>query len=150
MFRRNYRSSRAAAPYADVLMRRPRIREVGFWEIVARPRLLPPSIAAEWVRGAANCPIYLDFVRGVKNNPLPTLDAPIECPVRIAWGRKDRLLTLRGCSERHREQVPDAEWVILDGLGHSPMYDDPGLVADTILEVTKRIDRPATVSAVEA
>jgi pimeloyl-ACP methyl ester carboxylesterase len=135
-FRRNYRASRASAPYADVLMRRPRMRELGFWEIVARPRLLPPSVAAQWVRGAANCPFYMDFVRAVKREGLRDL-GPIERPVRIAWGTKDRLLPLRGCSERHRELVPDAEWVVLDGLGHSPFYDDPPSLVDTILEQTR-------------
>jgi pimeloyl-ACP methyl ester carboxylesterase len=143
VFRRNYRSARAAAPYAEVLMRRPRVREVGFWDVVARPRLLPPSAAAQWVRGAANCPFYLDFLRTVKRDGIPESLGAIDCPVRIAWGTRDRLLPLRGCSERHRTLVPDAEWVTLDGLGHTPMYDDPGRIADIVLELARRVDQPS-------
>jgi pimeloyl-ACP methyl ester carboxylesterase len=38
------------------------------------------------------------------------------------------------------QAIPDADHVTLDGVGHVPMYDDPALVARTILSVTRRAD----------
>jgi hypothetical protein len=42
------------------------------------------------------------------------------------------------------EAVPDAELVSLLGVGHVPMYDNPRLVADTILGLTTRVDLLST------
>ncbi|WP_260860821.1 alpha/beta fold hydrolase [Mycobacterium tilburgii] len=35
-----------------------------------------------------------------------------------------------------RELLPGATWTVLSGVGHNPMFDDPALVARTILAVT--------------
>jgi pimeloyl-ACP methyl ester carboxylesterase len=45
------------------------------------------------------------------------------------------------------ERVPGAELVMLPGVGHVPMSDDPALVANTILEVTAAVAAPATTEA---
>jgi pimeloyl-ACP methyl ester carboxylesterase len=36
--------------------------------------------------------------------------------------------------------ITGAEVIMLPGVGHTPMYDDPHLVADTILRVTTAVD----------
>lgn len=41
------------------------------------------------------------------------------------------------------DRLPGAELVRLTGLGHVPMYDDPELVARTILDVTASPRRQA-------
>jgi pimeloyl-ACP methyl ester carboxylesterase len=56
--------------------------------------------------------------------------------MRVLWGSHDALLPMRGYSERWRRLLPGAEWVVLEGAGHVPMYDDPQRVAELILEVT--------------
>ena len=50
----------------------------------------------------------------------------------IAWGDRDRLLPLERHADRFREEIPGAEFRVLEGLGHTPMWDDPDLVAATI------------------
>lgn len=60
---------------------------------------------------------------------------PIDVPVTIAWGTKDRMLP-QGQARRTRSLLPEARWVDLRGLGHVPMVDGPDLVARTILETT--------------
>lgn len=65
---------------------------------------------------------------------------PIDVPVTIAWGTKDRVLP-QGQARRARRLLPEAEWVDLPGLGHVPMPDDPDLVARTILRTTAAVEQ---------
>jgi hypothetical protein len=53
---------------------------------------------------------------------------------------------LNGYSERWRRLLPSAEWVVLEGAGHVPMYDDPARLAELILEVTAPSSRPQAVA----
>ena len=71
----------------------------------------------------------------------------IDCPVRIVWGTKDRVIPHSRYARRLRDLIPAAEYVELEGLGHCPMVDDPPLIARTILEVTAATDRQATAAA---
>ena len=68
---------------------------------------------------------------------LAPLDPP-PCPVTIAWSRHDRVLPLEQNGARSRDLVPDARFIVLEGVGHLPMLDDPELVARTILESVAR------------
>ena len=61
----------------------------------------------------------------------------IEVPVLIAWGSRDLLLPLRQ-GYRFAAAIPRSELRVLEGLGHSPMGDDPEFVADVILEFAER------------
>lgn len=63
------------------------------------------------------------------------------CPVTLAWSGADRIFPVRMHAARARELVPDAHFMLLDGVGHVPMLDDPQLVAATILEVTRAAQR---------
>ena len=64
--------------------------------------------------------------------------ARIDCPFRVIWGTRDLLLPPRQ-APRWVEHVKGAELVMLPGLGHVPMGDDPALTAAKILEVTAPI-----------
>jgi pimeloyl-ACP methyl ester carboxylesterase len=59
----------------------------------------------------------------------------IDVPVTIAYGERERLLPRR--ARRGDELPPQARWVTLAACGHVPMWDDPELVARTILEGSK-------------
>ena len=75
---------------------------------------------------------------------LAPLDPP-PCPITIAWGERDRVLPLKRNGARARELVPGARFLTVADVGHVPMFDDPGLVARTILETTDA-DAPAARS----
>lgn len=62
--------------------------------------------------------------------------------VRIAWGEHDRTLPYEAYGAPWRQRFPGAEFVDLPGCGHVPMYDDPDLVVQTILDVTQRVTAP--------
>ena len=61
---------------------------------------------------------------------------PLPCPVTLAWAQFDRLVPAATYGQTARERLPGATWVLLPGVGHLAMVDDPGLVARTILAVT--------------
>lgn len=73
------------------------------------------------------------------HGPLPPFDIPADVPLRIAWPLKDRLTPWREYGRPFHALIPRAERVQLDDVGHVPMYDDPRLVADTILSQTRRL-----------
>jgi pimeloyl-ACP methyl ester carboxylesterase len=79
----------------------------------------------------------------------PPLEAP--CPVTVAWGAEDRLFPLPRYEERGRTLVGGAEFLVLDEVGHVPMYDDPELVAATIRATTARASSSgASLSALDS
>jgi len=57
-------------------------------------------------------------------------------PVTVAWGSRDRLLLFGRQAPRARRALPDAHHVTLTGLGHTPFYDDPEMVAGAMLRGT--------------
>jgi pimeloyl-ACP methyl ester carboxylesterase len=61
----------------------------------------------------------------------------ITCPVRVVWGTEDRLLRWPAAAERYRQEwLPHADWVVLDGVGHSPQLETPLEAAELILGFT--------------
>lgn len=57
----------------------------------------------------------------------------IDIPITIAFGTKDRMLRPRGY--RLPDELPShTRWISLPGCGHVPMWDNPGLIARTILD----------------
>jgi pimeloyl-ACP methyl ester carboxylesterase len=69
------------------------------------------------------------------NESVEPLD-PLPCPVALAWSGCDRFVPAATYGQTARERVPGAAWVLLPGVGHVPMVDDPDLVARTIISVT--------------
>ncbi len=67
---------------------------------------------------------------------LPPLEA--DCPITIAWSSGDRFFPLEVFRPRAEDLVPAAEFLVLEDVGHVPEMDDPGLVAETILNATRR------------
>jgi pimeloyl-ACP methyl ester carboxylesterase len=62
------------------------------------------------------------------------------CPVKIAWAERDRFIPYRRYGLPMRDVVRGAEFVMLPGVGHVPMWDNPRLVARAILEMTAEVD----------
>jgi pimeloyl-ACP methyl ester carboxylesterase len=59
------------------------------------------------------------------------------CPVTIAWAAEDVLFPLDVYRERAEGFVPGARFTVLEDCGHVPMFDDPTLIAETILATTR-------------
>jgi pimeloyl-ACP methyl ester carboxylesterase len=135
-FKQVGRLVRIGAPLAAVLGQIGVARRLALRQIVSRPGQLTAEQASFLMRAPHRCEAFYDVLRRLPEEPDPD---PIDAsagPIRIVWGSEDRLLPLKGYSERWRRLAPTAEWVVLEGAGHVPMYDDPSNVAEVILEVT--------------
>ncbi len=140
-FKRLGRLVQIGGPLAPLLGHIGIARRVALRQIVSRPGQLTAEQASFLIRAPHRCDAFHDVLRRLPEEPEP---GPIDAsagPIRIVWGSEDRLLPLQGYSERWRRLIPDAEWVVLEGAGHVPMYDDPASIADLILEVTARVSR---------
>jgi pimeloyl-ACP methyl ester carboxylesterase len=96
--------------------------------IAERP--VPAGTVIEVIRAAALCteaPRMIAFARQADWTV-----GPIECPVRVVWGTKDRLLPWPRAAARYRRELPHAEWVEPDDVGHCPQLDVPLITAELI------------------
>lgn len=135
-FQRNKAALRLAGPWIDVIARHRRTRAIALREAVSYPGHVSSSLARDTMRAAAGCGIVDMTLPRIRAGRLfSDLQQPA-CPVRIAYGTRDRLLKNAAYYARFRRQLPGAEWVALEGLGHIPMSDDPERIARVILEVT--------------
>jgi pimeloyl-ACP methyl ester carboxylesterase len=145
-FRMGHRAARVAAPFADQAARLPGARTFGLRMVVSQPSNISPPTIARMIRGAAACSIVVVAMDILMAEGWEEPLGPIDCPVRIAWGTKDRVIPLSSGSARFPTLVPDAEFVELDGLGHVPMSDDPDLVLATIEAVAAPVDSAMAIS----
>ena len=81
-----------------------------------------------------------------RDGPLPAL-APSSTPITVAWGECDRVLPFPRYGQPLLEQLPGAELVMIDGVGHVPLYDDPATIAATILATAARAEALQSVTA---
>jgi pimeloyl-ACP methyl ester carboxylesterase len=95
----------------------------------ARPERIPAAVGRELVLGWIVAPAYEAANREMRARVFDPAGYP-EVPVTLAWGELDRLVRPSG-----PERAPaGARSVVLPGVGHMPTWDDPGLVAATLLE----------------
>jgi pimeloyl-ACP methyl ester carboxylesterase len=144
LFRRQYFAAQHGAPLHH-LMRRPRFRRFALRDVCEHGERVPPSEAIAMAEGSAGCAIYWDLFEGIVDHGPALGYETIDVPAVIAWGTKDRIIPSPRYSDRWRAMVPQAQWVALEGLGHVPMYDDPGQVAQLIL-ATARAARPVAAT----
>jgi pimeloyl-ACP methyl ester carboxylesterase len=126
---------KAAAPHAPAILASDAGRRRATELLTVRYEHIPAELLAHQVLGAALCDAPALIEQGRKANW--TVDvAHIDCPVRIVWGAEDRLLPWPSAAERLRRELPHADWVELDGVGHCPQLDAPLETAELILGFT--------------
>jgi pimeloyl-ACP methyl ester carboxylesterase len=113
--------------------------------------LLEPSFdvlavdLAEVLRLYANAPGFDATLPHTFNRQPRGLDR-IGCPVLVLWGTHDILLLPRQ-GRRFERIIPGCELRYLKGLGHTPMSDDPALLAEAIAEFAARPSRAPRAAA---
>lgn len=94
---------------------------------------IPDELLVHQLRGAAECPGVEPLVETALREGWRVDAERIACPVRIVWGSEDAILAWPGAAQRYREQLPHADWVVLEGVGHAPQLDRPLETAELIL-----------------
>jgi len=128
--------ARLIAPRAEWFSSRPRLRKLLYWHHFAHPERIPAAECADLIRGAAACDVARLAEGAREYGGARDLDR-IRCPVLLAFPETDHVLPRRRYGQRLIDALPRAEIVDLPGVGHAPMYDDPELVARTILDFTQ-------------
>ena len=134
LFARQHRLGKVALPYTERLVARPRLRRIGMRNVMLHGERVPPAEAVAMTVGSLECTIREPLMEWILRESRHVQLGEIACPVLIAWAEHDRILPERTCAVRLRRDLPDVEWRVLRGVGHVPMYDDPYLVARTIIE----------------
>ncbi|MEU7145317.1 alpha/beta hydrolase [Nocardia sp. NPDC046473] len=135
LFQSMRKQMRLAYPLVPLVMRSPALRRAAMRTICEHGDRVSARQAVRASRNALRCTAirdYLPQVIATEYEPYGTLDTP----VLIAWSGRDRMIPADRYAEGWRRWAPSATWRTLPDVGHVPMYDDPALVANTILEWT--------------
>lgn len=121
---------KAARPFLSLALQFPATRRAAFQSIAAHPERIPPDAAKALALGWLDGEGYDAANRAMRNHVFDPTGYPEDVPVTIAWCERDRLL---GPPKPHR-RPPGARFLLLPEVGHTPTWDNPDLVARTLLE----------------
>jgi pimeloyl-ACP methyl ester carboxylesterase len=141
--RRLIRAGRATLP---MVMARSFSRRLAMRDVMWRGERMSPRAAIEMVRFSTRCAIEGRVIEALfaERAAIDGLEA-VRVPTLIAWPQHDRILPMTRHAERFRTEIAGAEFVVLAGTGHVPMWDSPQLVIDTIHGfVTRQTTEAAT------
>jgi len=114
--------------------------------VCARPELLDEATVHMLIDDLAACTALDGAIRGRGRRALGNVTAVTD-PTTIAWSREDRVLR-RPSTRAGYASFPDwVEQVVLEGVGHVPMLDDPFSVADVIERTVDRAPHAGTGAA---
>jgi pimeloyl-ACP methyl ester carboxylesterase len=133
LFKRTQTSARMTVKHHERLLARPGFRRIGMRDIMARGHLVPAEEAVLMTRSSIRCGVVDDVFATMRDGSGRVVDLDqVKAPTLVAWGDKDRLLPMKHHADRFRTEIPGVRFEVLPGLGHTPMWDDPGRVAMVI------------------
>ncbi|MCW2968842.1 MAG: alpha/beta fold hydrolase [Solirubrobacteraceae bacterium] len=134
-FKRNQKLARATERHAARVMRRPGLRRLALRDVMTRGDQVPAEDAVALARSSIRCAVVDDVYATIESGGARILDLDrVACPVLIAWGDHDRILPMARHAGRFRREIPGAQFRVLAGVGHTPMWDAPGLVTSLIAD----------------
>lgn len=135
---------RSNKPWVHKIANRPGVRKALFRSAMNRADLIPVEDMTGMFDDLAACTILDGLLENLtRTGSLTKLTMPDDCPVRIAWPMKDRTIPWERYGVPYQALLPNVDLVRLDGAGHVPIYDNPELVARTVLEFTDRAEAAA-------
>ena len=133
--RRNLAMARVARPVVPLLCKSARVRRLAMRDSACNGDRLTAARFLQTVDDALACSAMTEIL-GQPWQVAP-LD-PLPCPITVAWSGKDAILPVDQYQANVRERLPQAVFKVLPDVGHIPAFDDPHLVARTILDTTQR------------
>jgi pimeloyl-ACP methyl ester carboxylesterase len=130
--RRLVRAGRAAMP---MVMSQSATRRLAMRDVMWRGERMTPRAAIDLVLNSTRCALEGRVIEALfaERAAIENLDAVL-VPTLIAWPEHDRILPMKRHAQRFRTEIAGAEFKVLHGTGHVPMWDNPQLVIDTINE----------------
>jgi pimeloyl-ACP methyl ester carboxylesterase len=128
----------AAVPYVDQMVASVEGRRTATQFITTNFEHIPAELIAHQVLGVANCEAVEPLSELALSEGWKVDAEGVSCPVRVVWGTADKILEWPKTTVRYREELPDADWVTLDDIGHCPQLDVPVEAAELILGVSAR------------
>jgi pimeloyl-ACP methyl ester carboxylesterase len=120
--------ARRLRPLVAVALYSRRVRERALATFAAHPERIPAAAGRRLVLGWIDANGYEGANRAMRTHVFdPTDYSPI--PVTLAWGELDRLVG----PPRPERRPAGARFLTLPAVGHTPTWDDPELVAETLL-----------------
>lgn len=124
----------AVAPQAEAILATAAGRRAATQYTTVSYEHIPAWLLAHQMRGIAACSAAPAFVAGALEHGWNLMPELITCPVRVVWGTGDRLLPWPAAAVRYRRDwLPQADWVVLDDVGHCPQLDVPVLTAELLI-----------------
>lgn len=135
VFSKMQKTTRASAKQLPRVMARPTLRRLALRDVMTRGHQVPAGEALALARSSIRCDIVEDVYAVLRNGDaaLHGLE-DIDVPVRITWGDHDRILPMERHAPRLRAEIPNLDFRVHRGVGHTPMWDDPRLIAREIAE----------------
>ena len=127
-----------ARPLIRLALHNRRAREAMLSTFAAHPERVPAEAGRELILGWVDADGYDGANRAMRTHVFDPAGYPEDVPVTLAWGELDRLVAAPWDERR----PAGARFVLLPGVGHTPTWDDPALVARTLLEGSARISSP--------
>ncbi|HET6999219.1 MAG TPA: alpha/beta hydrolase [Solirubrobacterales bacterium] len=130
--------ARRARPLVRLALRKRRAREAMLSTFAAHPERIPVAAGRELILGWIDANGYDGANRAMRTHVFDPAGYPGDVPVTLAWGELDRLVA----PPRAERRPAGARFILLPGVGHTPTWDDPELVARTLLDGSARISSP--------
>jgi pimeloyl-ACP methyl ester carboxylesterase len=121
--------ARRLRPLIAAALRVPATRRRMLSTFAAHPERIPAAEGRELVLGWIDASGYDGANREMRTHLFDPAGYPEDVPVTIAWGELDRLV---GPPKPERRPA-GSRFLVLPGVGHTPTWDDPELVAQTLL-----------------
>ncbi len=121
--------ARRLRPFVSLALHTRRTREAMLATFAAHPERIPPKAGRALVLGWIDASGYEGANRAMRTHVFEPGGYP-SIPVTLAWGELDRLVA----PPRPERRPEGARYLVLPGVGHTPMWDDPDLIAETLLQ----------------
>ena len=117
------------------LMRSGVARRLALRAVAVHGERLTADQALQAAEDLVDCRVVDDIL--ATDEEVAPLD-PLPYPITLAWAGADAITPVEVNGAVARARLPQARFVMLSGVGHVPMIDDPQGVAATILLASER------------
>jgi pimeloyl-ACP methyl ester carboxylesterase len=137
--------ARRLRPLVGLGLRVPPLRRRALTTFSAHPDRIPAAAGRELVLHWIDADGYEGANKAMREHVFDPAGYPpaSEVPVTIAWAEHDKLV---GPSKPERRPA-GARFLVMPDVGHTPMWDDPELVAGVILDGSGRVSSGETVTS---